>query len=129
MGARNWELWQGLIREERSRRLNMAFEPSGHLGALVALRDLGADACEKRLLTKCCGDLPDSKEARREAEVLRAAARAGLVPQSFASFPPLDYAKLRLVFRLNGFRFNGDLQEGDVGYDVGEVLFDKICRI
>merc|ERR1712062_858767 len=69
------------------------------------------------------------RTARREVAVLHSVARAGLVAQSVAAFPAAEYARLRRVMRLNGFRFNGSLCEGDVGYDVGEVLFNTVSRI
>ncbi|CAE7497888.1 smyd5, partial [Symbiodinium microadriaticum] len=63
------------------------------------------------------------------AGVLRFAVSQGLVPQSAASFPPREYAKLRMAIQLNGFRFNLDAKEGDFGYDKGEALFDRISRL
>lgn len=128
----NWDLWQALLRELNGRRLPATVEPSGHLGALVALRDLGPEGCQKLLQSKCVGpeeSLPGPAEAKRDAAVLRCAVGQGLVPQSASRFPPADYARLRKVFQLNGFRLNGDLREGDPGYDVGEALFDTVSRI
>lgn len=130
-GGQNRNLWQFLVRQECSRRLS-AFEPSGHLGAICALRDLGVAGCRQRLLTKCIGPeelLPSKVEARREVAVLKAAVREGYLPQAMAGFPADDYARLRRVFQLNGFRFNGALQKDQSGYDVGEVLFDNVSRI
>jgi len=130
-GRSNLELWEALLKVERSRRLPV-FEPGGHLGALAALRDLGPTGCRTKLLTKCVGpeaELPSPRTARREVAVLHSAARAGLVVQSAATFPAAEYARLRRVIQLNGFRFNGNFCEGDLGYDVGEVLFDVVSRI
>jgi len=127
----NRELWQALVREERSRRLP-AFQPAGHLGALCALRDLGLATCRAKLLTKCVGPeeaLPSPQDAKREAQVLRAAIREGLVPHSSSAFSPDEYARLRRVIQLNGFRFNANVREGQTGYDIGEVLFDNVSRI
>lgn len=130
-GGRNRQLWEALVRLERSRRLP-AFEPSGHLGALCALRDFGVAGCRRWLLTKCIGPeemLPLPQDARREAGVLRAAVGEGLLPQAAAAFSVDEYARLRRVFQLNGFRFNGDTKEGESGYDVGEAIFDQVSRI
>lgn len=131
LDGRNRQLWEALVSLDRSRRLP-AFEPAGHLGALCALRDLGVEVCRQRLLTKCIGpveELPSAQDTKREAAVLRAAVREKLVPFATRALASGEYARLRQVFRLNGFRYNGPLQEGAVGYDVGEVLFDKVSRI
>jgi len=61
--------------------------------------------------------------------VLRAMVRRGVLPQAAVAFQALEYACLRRAIRLNGFRFNGDMLEGERGYDVGEVIFDRISRI
>lgn len=129
--GRNELLWEMLREAQRARRLPPSSSPLAHLGPLAALRDLGVAGCRKKLLTKTCGDatlLPSPKEARREVEVLRMAVRKGLLPPAVGSFPASEYVRLKKVVQLNGFRFNGKIQEGDPCYDVGEALFDKICR-
>ncbi|CAJ1409564.1 unnamed protein product [Effrenium voratum] len=125
--AENEELYRALLAEQRRRRLP-DFAPNAHLGALAALRRLGARRCQELLESKCCGsaaDLPEPRLARQEAGVLRSCLAQGLLPPS-ASLAPLEYAKLRLAIQLNGFRFNLNAKEGDFGYDKGEVLFDNI---
>ncbi|CAE7777202.1 smyd5 [Symbiodinium sp. CCMP2592] len=119
------------LHDEVARRRLPDFEPSGHLGALVALRDLGPKRCQALLASKCSGEgaPPSPRKAKAEAGVLRFAVSQGLVPQSAASFPPREYAKLRMAIQLNGFRFNLDAKEGDFGYDRGEALFDRISRL
>lgn len=124
----NKELHVGLLEEMASRRLP-DFDPGAHLGALVALRDLGQEGCQRLLRTKCHGCDPEPRLAKLEAGVLRKAVARGLVPQAAVTFPPPDYARLRMSIQMNGFRFNGDVKKGEPGYDTGEVMFDKICRI
>jgi len=135
-GAAEWckagasvELYEALLWHERSRR-HPPFDPCGHLGALVALRDLGPASCRSVLLTKCSAEAPsEAADEKRAVAVLRMMVSNGLLPQTAGCFSAKEYAQLRSVFSLNGFRFNGDLPEGHRLYDVGEVLFDNICRI
>lgn len=125
---KNKELYAGLLEEMACRRLP-DFDPGAHLGALVALRDLGQAGCHRLLGSKCHGTDPEPRLARLEAGVLRKAVARGLVPQAAVTFSPLDYARLRMAIQMNGFRFNGDMKKGEPDYDIGEVMFDKICRI
>eukprot|EP00435_Cladocopium_sp_Y103_P075339 s59_g56.t1 len=126
----NAELYRALLAELHARRLSADFTPNAHLGALVALRDLGVAGCREFLRQKCHGEeLPSAKVARHEAAPLRRMVAQGFLPSSCASMPALEYAKLRMAIQLNGFRFNLHAQEGDFGYDTGEVLFDKISRL
>lgn len=138
--GRNRDLWQALVRAERGRSLP-AFEPSDHLGAMVAMWDLDPNRCREVIATHCLGlesDFPTLAEARREATVLRWALRDGALQllqrptHSKGWGAPLDaveYDRLRRVIRFNGFRYNFDCQEGESGYDVGEALFEKVSRI
>jgi hypothetical protein len=129
-GKGNFELWEALKREERARRLP-PFIPHAHIGALAALRDLGPNRCRSSLLTKCGGsdDLPDQQEQKRQLAVLRSMIREGLLPQASTTFTAGEYAKLRQVITLNGFRFNEGLHEDHPHYDTGEALFDQVSRI
>eukprot|EP00927_Polykrikos_kofoidii_P057772 TRINITY_DN51960_c0_g1_i1.p1 TRINITY_DN51960_c0_g1~~TRINITY_DN51960_c0_g1_i1.p1 ORF type:complete len:417 (+),score=60.50 TRINITY_DN51960_c0_g1_i1:59-1252(+) len=125
----NLQLWNALVDVGRSRRVSL-FDPAEHIGALVALRDLGPRGCRQKMLTKCCDDnLPCDHQAKRDVEALRAVVRVGLLPKTASSFSPAEYARLRRVIELNGFRFNGSLDETDPFYDVGEVVFNDISRI
>lgn len=127
-GKGNLELWEVLKREERERRLP-PFEPGVHIGALAALRDLGPKRCRTDLLTKCCGDDFDPQEDKRQAKVLKCIISEGLLPQSCVAFTPNEYARLREVVTLNGFRFNEGFPEDHPHYDIGEALFHQISRI
>jgi len=129
-GKGNLELWEVLKREERERRLP-PFEPGVHIGALVALRDLGTKRCRADLLTKCCGDdgAFDVQEEKRQAKILRSIISEGLLSQSCVGFTPNEYARLRQVVTLNGFRFNEGLDENHPHYDIGEALFHQVSRI
>ncbi|CAK9009536.1 Histone-lysine N-methyltransferase ATXR2 (Protein SET DOMAIN GROUP 36) (Trithorax-related protein 2) (TRX-related protein 2) [Durusdinium trenchii] len=129
---RNEEIYKALLAELHSRRLTADFTPNAHLGALVALRDLGVQGCKDFLLKKCHGDpeqLPNPRLARQEAAPLRRCIASGILPPACAALAAVEYAKLRMAIQLNGFRFNFNAQEGDFGYDTGEVLFDKISRL
>lgn len=125
----NAELYRALLAELHARRLSADFTPNAHLGALTALRDLGVAGCRSFLRQKCHGEPPSAKVAKHEAAPLRRMVAMGFLPSSCASLTVLEYAKLRMAIQLNGFRFNLSAQEGDFGYDAGEVLFDRISRL
>eukprot|EP00929_Paragymnodinium_shiwhaense_P016829 TRINITY_DN125474_c0_g1_i1.p1 TRINITY_DN125474_c0_g1~~TRINITY_DN125474_c0_g1_i1.p1 ORF type:complete len:323 (-),score=59.51 TRINITY_DN125474_c0_g1_i1:48-1016(-) len=130
----NEKLWEALKAEERSRKHGASYIPSGHLGALAALRDLGPKGCREKLLCKCsdagCSTSGAAANSiKQEAKLVHAMIGLGLLPKDAAAVTPEEYAQLRLVVQLNGFRFNMDLKEGAPGYDVGECLFNNICRI
>ena len=130
-GKLNRDLWFALAQLERTNQVP-AFEPNQHIGAFAALRDLGPAVCRAKLLTKTVGDelaLPSAAEARRDARVLRQIVSNGTLGQSAGSFTPGEYARLRQVMKVNGFRFNAALGKDDLGYDMGEVVFDRVSRI
>lgn len=131
----NMLLFEALLQEEQARRLAV-FSPGAHLGALVALRDLGPAACRARLLTKSVGDedeMESPEDSKRELAVLKRMVSRGLLPHSVTSLSAGEYAKLRKVVRCNGFKYNAEgcpseIREGQPHYDVGEAMFDLVCR-
>ena len=59
------------LAELQARRLPADFSVNGHLGALVALRDLGPKGCRELLRKKCHGEpgqWPAARLAKQEAE-------------------------------------------------------------
>lgn len=127
--GRNEDLWEALKRDERARR-STSCDPLLHLGALVALRDLGAGNCRADLLGLCCEGLAeDAFCEKRDAAPLRSMIKGGLLPQTASSFSAREYSQLLRVITLNGFRYNEGLNDDHPHYDVGEALFKQIARI
>eukprot|EP00438_Fugacium_kawagutii_P023566 Skav228946 [mRNA] locus=scaffold2723:27601:31967:+ [translate_table: standard] len=125
--SQNAELYKALLAELHARRLTADFTPNAHLGALVALRDLGVAGCKEFLRQKCHGDaeqLPSTRLARQEGSPVPPgsfpATHGGPRPFtaqlrcSAAHGAPMlaggRYAKLRMAIQLNGFRCTAGLR-------------------
>jgi len=126
----NREIWDALSALQKSRKV-ADFNPGQHLGALVALRELGAKECRNRVLKLCGGQdtgFVSPRSSKREAAVLKSLVADKVLPQN-ASISADDYARLRRVVRKNGFVYTHGAAKDDVVSGVGEAVFENISRV